>query len=309
MGHNHNHSHAHNHKHDDNQSDSDNNALKNIKIAFFLNFFFTIIEFIGGFLTNSVAIMSDALHDLGDSISIGFSWILHKLSLKKRNETFSYGYRRFSLLAAFINTIVLLAGSLFILTEAVPRLMNPESTNAQGMLILAILGIAVNGYAVYRTSKGKTLNEKVISWHLLEDVLGWIAVFIVSIVMIFTKITILDPLLSILITIYILFGVLKNLKSTAMLFLQAVPEGLNIKIIEDEIKKSNIVINIHDTHIWSLDGERNVLSTHVIIKKNSSLKNIVEVKLEIKERLSKLGIGHITLEIEFEDEECKGYCE
>ena len=298
MGHNHKH---HNHSHD-------HSSVKNIKIAFFLNFFFTIIEFIGGYLTNSVAIMSDALHDLGDTFSLGLAWFLEKFSSKKRNNKFSYGYKRFSLLGAFINAVILLLGSLFILSEAIPRIINPETSNAQGMLILAIFGIIVNGYAVYKTSKGKTMNEKVISWHLLEDVLGWVAVFIVSIVMIFTNLTILDPILSILITLYILWGVLKNLKATALLFLQATPSDLDTNKIDNELKKNLLVQDIHDTHIWSLDGEEHILSSHIVIRGNSNKEDIKKIKIEIKKNLINQGIKHSTLEIEFEDEICEDYC-
>ncbi|MEC8339824.1 MAG: cation diffusion facilitator family transporter [Nanoarchaeota archaeon] len=295
---------GHNHKHHSHEQ----NSVKNIKIAFFLNFFFTIIEFIGGYLTNSVAIMSDALHDLGDTFSLGLAWFLEKFSSKKRTNKFSYGYKRFSLLGAFINAVILLLGSLFILSEAIPRIINPEASNAQGMLILAIFGIIVNGYAVYKTSKGKTMNEKVISWHLLEDVLGWVAVFIVSIVMIFTNLIILDPILSILITLYILWGVLKNLKSTALLFLQATPTDLNANIIDTQLKKNPLIQDIHDTHIWSLDGEEHILSSHIVIKENSTKEDIKKIKIEIKKNLISQGINHSTLEIEFEDEICDDYC-
>lgn len=293
---------AHNQKH------NHNNSVRNIKIAFFLNLFFTIIEFIGGFLTNSVAIMSNAMHDLGDSFSLGLAWFLENFSSRKRTDQFSYGYKRFSLLGALINGIILFIGSLFILTEAIPRLINPETSNAHGMLLLAIFGIVVNGIAFYKTAKGNTMNEKVISLHLLEDVLGWVTVFIISIVMIFTQISILDPILSILITFYILFGVLKNLKATALLFLQAAPKNLDVKIIDKELKKDSFIHGVHDTHIWSLDGEKHILSTHVIINKNSSKKDIEKIKYKLKQRLKDIGIEHSTLEIEFEDESCAGYC-
>lgn len=293
---------AHNQKH------NHNNSVKNIKIAFFLNLFFTIIEFIGGFLTNSVSIMSNALHDLGDSFSLGLAWFLENFSSRKRTDQFSYGYKRFSLLGAFINGIILFIGSLFILTEAIPRLINPETSNAHGMLLLAIFGIVVNGIAFYKTAKGNTMNEKVISLHLLEDVLGWVTVFIISIVMIFTQISILDPILSILITFYILYGVLKNLKATALLFLQAAPKNLDVKIIDRELKKDSFIHGVHDTHIWSLDGEKHILSAHVIINKNSSKKDIEKIKYKLKQRLKDIGIEHSTLEIEFEDEICAGYC-
>jgi cobalt-zinc-cadmium efflux system protein len=295
-------------KHNHNHHEHSHSSVKNIKIAFFLNLFFTIIEFIGGFLTNSVAIMSDALHDLGDSFSLGLAWFLEKYSTKKRTKIFSYGYKRLSLLGAFINGIILLAGSFFILSEAIPRLISPEASNAYGMILLAILGMTVNGIAVYKTTKGKTLNEKVISLHLLEDVLGWVAVFIVSIVMIFTDLYILDPILSILITLYILWGVIKNLKKTILLFLQTTPENLDTQIIDKKLKTVKDVNDVHDTHIWSLDGENNILSTHIIINDNLKSEDIKKLKKEIKELLKNDGIQHPTIEFEFEKEQCNDYC-
>lgn len=164
----------HNHAHK-------NETTSRIAWAFFLNVSFTIIEFIGGWLTNSTAIMADAVHDLGDSLSIGLAWILGKLSNRQSSSKFSYGYRRFSLLGALINGIVLIIGSIWVLSEAIPKLLNPEMPVVEGMFGLAILGVTVNGYAAFKLSKGKSLNEQMLNWHLLEDVLGWVAVLVVSI--------------------------------------------------------------------------------------------------------------------------------
>jgi len=285
--------------------DHSSHSTKNIKIAFFLNLFFTGVEFVGGFLTNSVAIMSDALHDLGDSFSLGMAWFLQKFSDKKRTAKFSYGYRRFSLLGAFLNAVVLLVGSIYILIEATARIANPESTSASGMFFLAIFGIAVNGFAAFRTSSGKTMNEKVVSLHLLEDVLGWVAVLVVSVVMIFTNLSILDPILSIGITLYILLGVWKNLKSTVLLFLQATPEDLDLERIERELQKNPAVKNVHDTHIWSLDGENHVLSAHIVVEPESDFE---KVRFSLKSTLKKLKINHSTLEIECDGDRCDGVC-
>ena len=153
--------------------------------AFFLNLGFTLIEIVGGLLTNSTAIMADAVHDLGDCISIGLAWLLSKVSEKDSNTDFTYGYRRLSLLGALINGLVLIAGSAWVLSEAIPKLLQPEMPVVEGMLGLAIFGVMVNGFAAYKLSHGKTLNEKVLNWHLLEDVLGWVAVLIESIVLLF----------------------------------------------------------------------------------------------------------------------------
>lgn len=281
-----------------------NRSVKNITIAFFLNLSFTLIEIVGGILTNSVAIISDALHDLGDSVSLGLAWILEKLSSKKRTDKFSYGYRRLSLLGACVNALILLGGSLYILAQAIPRILNPQESHATGMLLLAILGIVVNGIAVLKTMRGKTMNEKVISWHLLEDVLGWAGILIASIVILFTDLFILDPILSVLITLYVLWGVVKNLRATTLLFLQATPKDLPVQFVEETIGKERAVQAVHDTHIWSLDGEHHILSAHIVVAQNSSPQSIVRIKQRVRERLGALNVAHATLEIEFENEQC-----
>lgn len=292
-----------------NHHEHNHNSVKNIKLAFFLNLLFTIIEFIGWFFTNSVAIMSDALHDLWDSFSLGLAWFLEKYSHKKRNNTFSYGFKRFSLLWALINALILWVGSLFILSEAIPRIINPEPSNAYGMVLLSIFWIWVNWFAVYKTSSGKSMNEKVISLHLLEDVLGWVAVFIVSIIMIFTDLIILDPILSILITLYILWWVVKNLKKTILLFLQASPEEISVSKIDTTLRTQDKIKGVHDTHVWSLDWESNIMTTHLVIDENSSTREIKQIKWEVRKILKEMWITHSTIEIDFTDEKCNNSCD
>lgn len=169
---------SHNHDHN-------NGSAERISIAFFLNFAFTIIEFIGGLLTNSTAIMADAVHDLGDTLSIGLAWLLSKISSKHPDDAYTYGYYRFSLLGALVNGVVLVVGSIWVLSQALPRLFVPEMPHAEGMFWLAILGVSVNGYAAWKLSKGNTLNERILNWHLLEDVLGWVSVLVVSFLLLF----------------------------------------------------------------------------------------------------------------------------
>ena len=277
---------------------------RNIRIVFILNLLFTAIEIIGGFWTNSMAILSDALHDLGDSFALGITLILDKLSHRVSDEKYSYGYQRFNLLAALINTIILVIGSIFIFSEAIPRLSHPEHSNAQGMVIFAIIGIAVNGAAALRLRGSKSQNTKIIAWHLLEDVLGWTAVLIVAFVLLFKDIHILDPLLSILITAYVLYNVLKNLKKTLSLFLQGVPEDIEIKKLEENILNQPRVKSVHHTHIWSLDGENHVLTTHVVVFKHTTRIQISQIKKSIMALISGHHFEHTTIEIEYEDENC-----
>ncbi len=304
--HSHSHNHAHGHAHSHIPKDMSSNR---IGWAFLLNVCFTIIEFIGGYLTNSTAIMADAVHDLGDSLSIGLAWILSKLSLKQANNTFSYGYQRFSLLGALINGMVLIAGSIWVLTESFPRLLAPEMPHAQGMLWLAILGVVVNGYAAYKLSAGKTLNERVLNWHLLEDVLGWVAVLIVAITLMFVDLPILDPLLSIGFTLFILFNVLKNLKTAIRLFLQATPDISIRENIQQSLTELENVADIHHLHLWSLDGEQHVLTVHLVLTdtlENTQLaEQLIKLKAEIAHKLESYNLAHTTIEFELADEVCR----
>jgi cobalt-zinc-cadmium efflux system protein len=288
MGHHHDHHHSSN----------------NIKVAFFLNFAFTILEIIGGLYVNSIAIISDAIHDLGDTISLGTSWYLEEKSHKKSNKKFSFGYKRFSLLGALINSIILIIGSVYVITEAVGRILEPEHTDAKGMVFFAVIGVLVNGYAAWKLSGGKTMNEKVASWHLVEDVLGWVAVLVVAIILNFKDIHYLDPALSLLITIYILWNVIIRLKQTLFIFLQGVPEELDINEIESKILNIDFVNSIHHMHIWSLEGEHNVFTAHIKIDDNSNLNNFKKVKFDVKDILKEYKFEHYTVEVEFNDENC-----
>jgi cobalt-zinc-cadmium efflux system protein len=298
-----------NHDMDQNQQKgnrhSSEKTIAGIRIAFFLNISFTIIEIVGGFWTNSLAILSDALHDLGDSFSLGLSWYLEKFSLRPRDEKFSYGYRRFSLLAALINLTVLLLGSILIILEAIPRLVHPEHSNARGMVGIAIVGILVNGLAMLRLRQsGKALNIRTVMLHLLEDVLGWTAVLLVGIVLIFRDVHILDPLLSLLIIVYVLINLTRNLKKTFRLLLQGVPEDLSLTSLENEIRKIDGILSVHHTHAWSLDGEHHILTTHAVISASSNKKDIMRIKKEVRKIGLLRDVEHVTIEIEFEDEKC-----
>jgi cobalt-zinc-cadmium efflux system protein len=276
----------------------------NIQLAFFLNLGFTIFEVIGGLLTNSVAILSDALHDFGDSLSLGIAWWLDRYSEKGSDQQYSYGYRRFSLLGAFITSVVLIGGSLFVAYEAVQRLLDPEPFSASGMLLVAIVGIAVNGAAVLRLRGSRSLNAQVMGWHLLEDVLGWMAVLMVGVISLFVDVPILDPILSLLIMVYILIRAISNLRETARLFLQGVPRDMDVKEIERKLAAVPGVQSIHHTHIWSLDGEHNVLTTHLRVNAETSKEDLLRIKRESRDAVRDLHLEHTTVEIELGDQDC-----
>lgn len=288
---------AHNHVHHYNSS-------SNLKLAFFLNLAFTIFELFGGVYVNSVSIISDAIHDLGDSLSLGTAWFLDHKSKKDSNNQYTYGYARFSLLSALINSIVLIAGSVYVIYEAVNRLFYPELSDAKGMFFFALFGIAVNGYAAWKVSSGKSLNEKVISWHLLEDVLGWVAILIASVILYFYESPYIDPALSLLITLYILWNVISRLKETLFLFLQGTPPDIDVIDIQNKIKSISHVENVHHTHIWSLEGEHHVFTTHVLLKNVNSMDQIDSTKKEIISTLKPYHFTHITLETELDPNNC-----
>lgn len=287
---------GHNHAH--------KKSSQNLKVAFFLNLAFTVFELLGGIYTNSVAIISDAIHDFGDSLALGTAWYLEKLSHRESDRHFSFGYARFSLLGALINSVVLIAGFVFVINEAVGRLLKPEASNATGMLLFAIVGVAVNGYAAWRMSGGKTLNEKVMAWHLLEDVLGWVAVLIVAIVLHFKTIHYLDPALSLLITAYILWGVVRRLKETLFLFLQGTPQDVDLVKIQAELLQIDNVQSLHNTHLWSLEGEHHVFTTHVKLGHINSFRQLLEAKRQIKAVLARNKLRQCTIETELDNETC-----
>lgn len=297
MGHHHHHGHDHSHDHE-------HLSTKNIKVVFWVNLGFAIFEIIGGLLTNSVAVLSDALHDLGDCLSLGASWYFQKKSQQKRDNHFTYGYRRFSLLGAFTTGIVLTVGSIFIITESVQRFFHPSQPNAKGMLLMAIVGIAVNLGVMLLLKRGRSVNERVISLHFLEDVLGWAAVLVGSVVMMFYDVPFLDPLLSLGIASFILFNVYKNMKSAFQIVLQGVPENISEDKIRELVKSFPEAKDSHDIHVWSMDGNYHIVTLHVVVANDLSAAQQEELKTRIKASLSKLSIRHATVELETENYDC-----
>ena len=291
------HSHHHTHVHSP-------EGGKNIAIAFLLNFSFTIIELVGGLLTNSVAILSDALHDLGDSISLALAWYFQKVSGYSPSARYSYGYKRFALLGALINATVLLLGSVFVIYASVMRILQPQYVKVEGMFLLAILGVIINGVAVWRTHKSSGINERIVSLHLLEDVLGWIAVLIASVVMMFVEVPILDPILSIGISVFVLYNVVRNLIATFNVILQGVPSDIKLIELQKKVEQLDAVISVHDLHVWSLDSQYNIASLHAVISPEMTLDQMAQLKQKIKLLMLAEQIEHTTVEFETEQEEC-----
>ncbi len=279
-------------------------VISNLKLAFFLNFLFVIVEIIGGLLTNSVAILSDAIHDLGDSLSLALMWWLERLSKKQSDSKYSYGYYRYSTLGALVIGAILILSSGLIMLKAIPRIMNPEETNPEGMFFFAVIGVAVNGYAAYRVSKGHSLSEKMIMWHLLEDAMGWIAVLLSSIVIKIWHWYQLDACLAVILAFWIVYNVFRNIKETFRVFLQASPSQLQMKEIEERIKKVGKVLEIHHGHLWSLDGQRHIYTSHVVVDNSVTIYEMSEIRNRIKKMLREFSIWEANIEIEADGSDC-----
>ncbi|MBQ5590211.1 MAG: cation transporter [Clostridia bacterium] len=272
---------------------------KNILIAFILNLCFSIFEFFGGLFTGSVAILSDAIHDIGDASSIGISYFLEKKSKKQPDETYTYGYARYSVIGSVITTLILLFGSVAVVFGAIRRIINPVEINYDGMIIFAIVGVVVNFLAAYFTREGDSLNQKAVNLHMLEDVLGWIVVLVGAIVMRFTDFALIDPILSIGVAVFIFINAIKNLKSAIDLFLEKAPDNIDLDEIKEHILSIQGVIDVHHIHLWSLDGQNNYITMHVVTSADPH-----EIKHKIREELQEHGVGHATLELETENEHC-----
>ena len=277
---------------------------KNILFAFILNLGFSVFEFFGGIFTNSVAILSDSIHDMGDALSIGISFFLEKKSKKKPDNNYTYGYVRYSVLGGLITNVILLVGSLLVIYNAVLRIIEPAEVNYKGMIIFAVIGVVMNFIAAYLTREGNSINQKSVNLHMLEDVLGWVVVLIGAIVMNFTDIKILDPLMSIGVALFILINTLKGLKQILDLFLEKTPQGINIVDLKEHLQKIDGVNDIHHIHVWSIDGYNNYATMHIVTKSS----DISKIKKEIRKELEEHGICHAILETEDEacdDVDCK----
>ncbi len=275
-------------------------VVKNIFIAFILNVCFSLIEFFGGIFTGSISIISDSVHDMGDAISIGISYYLEKISRKKPDSKYSYGYIRYSILGALVTTVILIAGSILVFYNAILRIINPVEINYNGMVIFAIIGLIINSLAAYFTKEGDSLNETAVNLHMLEDVLGWVAVLIGALVIKFTKFYMIDSIISILVALFIVYSASKNLKRIVDLFLVKTPEDVSINNIKVELEKIDGVKSIHHIHVWSIDGESNYATMHVV----SELESNKELKDKIRKKLKTYNIVHVTIEIEDDDEVC-----
>lgn len=272
---------------------------KNILIAFVLNLAFSVFEFFGGIFTGSVAIISDAVHDIGDAASIGIAFFLEKKSKKQPDKKYTYGYARYSVLGGLITSLILLLGSCLVIYNAVLRIIDPTEINYDGMIVFAVVGVAVNLCAAIFTREGGSINQRAVNLHMIEDVLGWIVVLIGAVVMRFTDIAMIDPIMSIGVALFIFVNVLRGFKDIFDLFLEKAPSDIDLDEIKEHLRAIDGVIDVHHVHIWSMDGQANYATMHVVCSGDAH-----EIKECVREELSEHGISHATLELEAVGEHC-----
>lgn len=271
---------------------------KRVGFVAFLNIAFTILEIVGGIWTNSLAIISDALHDFGDSVALLISWLFERESKRSPDTNRTFGYQRLSLFSAFFSASILIGGSIIIIFEAIPRLLNPELVNSTGMVGFSIIGITLNSAGFFLLKRGESLNEKVLSWHLLEDVLGWVGILVGGLVIYFWEIYIIDPLITIGLTVFILYNVIRNLREAFNILLQGVPKHIDLEAVKKDVTSIKGVLGMHDIHIWSLEGETDVLTAHIVLEDKILRENADKLKDLIKETLLNHHIEHSTIELE-----------
>ena len=270
---------------------------RNILVAFILNLAFSVFEFVGGLFTGSVAIVSDAVHDMGDAASIGASYLLERKSNRQPDGQYTYGYARYSVLGGLITTVILLLGSGLVINHAVQRILEPTEIHYNGMIAFAIVGVCVNFAAAFLTREGDSLNHRAVNLHMLEDVLGWVAVLVGAVVMRFTGWTLIDPVMSIAVALFILVNALKNLKQVMDLFLEKSP--VDQQELQEHLNHVEGVQEVHHLHLWSLDGQRHYATMHIVTEADPQA-----VKAAVREELAEHGIVHATLELERPGEAC-----
>ena len=264
-------------------------------LAFFLNLSFTIVEFIAGGVFGSSTVLADSVHDLGDAIAIGLSAYLETISNREEDSHYTLGYKRFSLLGALITAVILITGSVLVILENITKIFHLQPINDKGILWLGIIAISVNVLASLVIRKGQTKSESILSLHFLEDILGWLAVILMAIILRFTDWYILDPLLSLVISFFILSKAIPRFWSTLKIFLDAVPEGVDIKQVKSRLEQLDYVASVNQLNLWTMDGlEKNAI-IHVCLE---HVKHMEVCKESIRDILKDCGFQNITIEVD-----------
>lgn len=291
--------HGHTHDHSFGEGKS---AERKMLIVFFLNLFFSIAEFFFGSIFSSQAILSDAVHDLGDAMSIGLAYFFEKISNKEATHEFSYGYRRFSLLGALVTSVVLIVGGTLIIIDTIPKLLSPSPVHHTGVFWVAVGAIMINGISVLLMSQGESANERLLNIHLFEDLFGWLLVLLMSIVLRYTDWYILDPLLSLAIAGWILYMTIPEFIRISKIFLQAVPDNINLNKLREDIEALEDIQVLSHFHIWSTDGDQHMMSLTVTTPSNSQHTH-EQIKQKIRRLVLEYELSHITIEILYDPDE------
>ena len=266
-----------------------------IWLAFFLNLSYAIVEFIAGGIFGSSAVLADSVHDLGDAIAIGISALLETISNREEDRQYTLGYKRFSLLGAMLTAVILMIGSVLVILENITKIAHPQPVNEEGILWLGIIAVAINVLASLVVRKGKTKNESILSLHFLEDTLGWLAVILMAIILRYTDWYILDPLLSLVISIFILSKAIPRFWSALKIFLDAVPEGVETSDLEKDLEALPNVKSVNQLSIWSMDGLENNAIVHVCLEE---VEHMEVCKESIRDLLKTCGFQNITIEVD-----------
>lgn len=308
MAHHHAHHHGHHHHPEHAHGHVHAAGARSLRVAFFLNLAFTLVEMVGGWWTGSIAVLTDALHDAGDCLVLGTAWYLQRVAMKGRDAQYSYGYGRYSMLGGWLTSLVLVAGAIGMLVLTLPKLFAPALPHTAGMIGIALFGLLMNGLAAWKLHDGHTLNERGAYLHLLEDVLGWAAVLLGAILIHFTGWAIIDPLMSIGISLFILYNAVGTLRKGTRILMQEVPDGIDLQQVRARLLAIPHVIDLHDQHTWSLDGSFIVHTVHVVVA-GADLEQALSIKANVRATLHELGIHHATIELEWEQEDCGTTCD
>lgn len=293
VGHNHDHDHGHVHA----------SSAKALRLAFFINLAFTLVEVVGGWWTGSIAVLTDAFHDAGDCLVLGTAWYLQRVAMKGRDARYSYGYGRYSMLGGWLTSVVLIVGAIGMLVISVPKLWAPTEPHTTGMIGIALFGLAMNGFAAWKLHGGGTLNERGAYLHLLEDVLGWAAVLLGGIIIHYTGWAIVDPLLSVAISVFILFNAIGTLRRGTGILMQQIPAHVDMQQVRTRLLTIPHVIDLHDQHTWTLDGSFIIHTVHLVVAE-VDLQEALITKAEARKVLQGMGIHHATIELEWTNEHC-----
>jgi cobalt-zinc-cadmium efflux system protein len=270
-------------------------------IATILNFIIFFAEIAGGLISNSLSLLTDALHNFSDGLAILIAWIANKIGKKASNFKRTFGYKRIEILAAFLNALILIAISLYLFYEAILRILTPEPVKGMVMLIVAMIGFLANLMTVLllRGDAKKNINVKAAYLHLLGDSLSSVAVIIGAILIYFFGLYWIDPIITILIGIYIINVTWTILKQTIDILMQGTPAGLDLDLIRRDLEQIPEIANIHHVHIWNLDDQSVHFECHVALVENSRISETDRIYYKIEKVLKdKHHISHLTIQFE-----------